>query len=84
MSETTIEQILDKLLEDIVDANFNGYNYELNNEATKAITDYIMELIDTTLENQLAQRSDLFAKEAVKTFAGELRDKLKGKINGND
>lgn len=32
-----IDEILDKLLEDIVDANFNGYNYALNKSAKSQI-----------------------------------------------
>lgn len=41
--EERIELILDKALEDIVDANFNGYNYALVNEAKQALIEIVRE-----------------------------------------
>lgn len=38
-----LEKILDKLVEDIVDANFNGYNYELYGPAKIAIEQLILD-----------------------------------------
>lgn len=44
-----LDEILDKNLEDIVDANFNGYNYALNKTAKAAITAKINEIVDTII-----------------------------------
>ena len=44
-----LDEILDKNLEDIVDANFNGYNYALNKTAKAAITSKINEIVDTII-----------------------------------
>lgn len=40
-----IDEILDKLLEDIVDANFNGYNYALVKPAKDQLYQLILEVI---------------------------------------
>lgn len=45
-----LDEILDKNLEDIVDANFNGYNYALNKTAKAAITAKINEMLISELE----------------------------------
>lgn len=65
-----LDEILDKNLEDIVDANFNGYNYALNKTAKAAITSKINEMLEQA-------RADVWQKIHTPYQKGQVKGQYK-------